>query len=309
MRLRNWQAVGLALLVTILWSSSYVLVKIGLRETAPMGFAALRYLMASAFLILVLVVRKPRAIRLDKRGLFLLVLAAFSGYTVAQGLNFVGLSFLPAVSVSLLLNFTPVLVAIIGSIMLSEIPNLAQVVGALVALIGGFVYFFGYPAPSYPLGIAIVLVSGVGWALYLVLTRKHHKSALAIDDLHYTAITMTIGSVAMLALALVYEGPPVVTTQVLLLAAWMAVVNTALAFFLWTICLRFMRAFELSMIQNTMLLQVAVMAAIFLAEPISTTMLGGILLVLVGVGVVQLAGVRNSEYPHVSGTGTARQSM
>jgi hypothetical protein len=35
MRLRYWQAVGLALLVTILWSSSYVLVKIGLRETAP----------------------------------------------------------------------------------------------------------------------------------------------------------------------------------------------------------------------------------------------------------------------------------
>ncbi len=41
-----------ALLVTFLWSTSYVLIKIGLREINPLAFAAYRYEIASIILIL-----------------------------------------------------------------------------------------------------------------------------------------------------------------------------------------------------------------------------------------------------------------
>lgn len=292
--LSHWKAVAMALLVTLLWSSSYVIVKIGLREITPLGFAALRYLAASLFLWPLAFSRRNRSFELARQSIPMLVALGLAGYTFAQGLNFVGLYFLTAITTTFLLNFTPIAVAILGITVLGERPSSKQVIGALVAFMGALVYFSGVPAASSFAGILIVLTSGVAWAFYLVLTRKYQQGRHQLGPLEYTTLTTSIGSVGLLALALTVEGIPAVSMNVLAFVLWLAGVNTALAFLLWTICLRFVRAFELSMIQNTMLLQVGVLSAVFLGEAISGNMVAGMALVLIGVAVVQLAGARIS---------------
>jgi drug/metabolite transporter (DMT)-like permease len=73
---------------------------------------------------------------------------------------------------------------------------------------------------------------------------------------------------------------------------WLSVVNTALAFYLRNQVLRFLRAYELSILQNSMLVQIAILSFIFLGESVTWAMMAGMILVLVGIVLVQVTSVR-----------------
>jgi len=112
-------------LVTILWSSSFVLIKYGLSELPPFLFAAIRYTVAFLFLVVVFVALRKKGnpsesvVALIGGKRFLLGAGVF-GYTLAQGLNFVGLFYMPAVMASFILNFTPIFVLLLGILLLNE---------------------------------------------------------------------------------------------------------------------------------------------------------------------------------------------
>jgi drug/metabolite transporter (DMT)-like permease len=72
------------------------------------------------------------------------------------------------------------------------------------------------------------------------------------------------------------------------IVAWLAVVNTAFAFTLWNHTLRTLPAMESSIINNTMLIQIALLAWIFLGERLNGQEIAGMLVVALGVMVVQL---------------------
>ena len=69
---------------------------------------------------------------------------------------------------------------------------------------------------------------------------------------------------------------------------WLAVINTALAFTLWNHTLRKLSAMESSIINNTMLIQIAVLAWIFLDEKITTQEGIGLSIAVIGAVLVQL---------------------
>jgi drug/metabolite transporter (DMT)-like permease len=70
---------------------------------------------------------------------------------------------------------------------------------------------------------------------------------------------------------------------------WLAVVNTALAFTLWNSSLRILSATESSIINNTMLVQIAVLAWLFLGERLSMGEVAGLILASSGALLVQVA--------------------
>jgi drug/metabolite transporter (DMT)-like permease len=277
-----------ALLVTFLWSSSYVLIKMALVEVTPMLFAAIRYSMASIILIAVNVVStRNESWSLTKNDILMLVAAGFFGYTVAQGLQIVGLLYLPATMVTLVLNFTPVFVLLMEVMLLREAPTSVQVVGVLTALSGALLYFSDQIGPANPAGIALVLVSGIGWAAYLIILRRIQRSG-TISSMRLTGITMTIGTLGIVALVPFFEPFRVPSISAMLILVWLSVVNTALAFYLWNQALRFLRAYELSILQNSMLVQIAILSFLFLGESITGTMMAGMILVLAGIVLVQV---------------------
>ena len=126
-----------AYLVTFLWSSSYVLVKVGLTEVSPLTLVTLRYIVASIVLLPIAIVRGETAALREKGNLMKLLFLGLTGYTVAQGLQCVGLFYLPAVSVTFILNFTPVIVLAMGVVALGERPTRLQLAGMLLVLVGG----------------------------------------------------------------------------------------------------------------------------------------------------------------------------
>ncbi len=68
----------------------------------------------------------------------------------------------------------------------------------------------------------------------------------------------------------------------------MAIINTAFAFTLWNITLRSLSAMESSVINGTMLIQIGVLAWIFLGEEINLNEFIGMLIAASGAILVQL---------------------
>ncbi len=276
------------LLVTFLWSTSFVLNKIGLSDIPPLTFAAYRYMIASAILFAFsLPGGKIGKFAVKKKHMLKFLILGVAGYSVAQGLQYVGLFHLPAVTVTFLLNFTPVLVLLLGLIFLQESPTPLQLAGMALALLGAYFFFSSSISGVELTGIVITLLSGLGWAVYMVGSRQ----VLTKDELKPLSLTffpMVFGAVLLLFAAMLAEHSPTITINGWIITLWLSLVNTALAFLLWNHALKRVEAFKLSILQNTMLIQIAILAWIFLGEELTPMKLVAMGMVFIGVLLVQI---------------------
>jgi len=119
------------------------------------------------------------------------------------------------------------------------------------------------------------------------LLGRSINRARSLTPLSVTTITMGIGALALIGSGVAWEGIPALSWQSWAMIAWLAVVNSALAFTLWNHTQRHLAAAESSLINNTMLIQITILAWIFLREPISTKEAIGLGLAVVGAIVVQ----------------------
>jgi drug/metabolite transporter (DMT)-like permease len=270
-----------------------VLIKVGLADIPPVTFAGLRYFIA--FLCLAgLAARSPQSrsavSRLTRRQWGLLVVLGFTFYTLTQGAQFVALTSLPAVTLSLMLNFTPVFVLALGAAFLGERPTRYQLAGIGLFLMGTLIYFGPVSFPAQALfGLAVGLVGTFANAVSGVLGRYVNRDG-AIAPLVVTTVSMGVGSALLLGGGLLTEGLPALRLSDWALIVWLAVVHTALAFTLWNITLRTLSAVESSVINNTMLVQISLLAWLFLGETITALGALGLLLATAGILVVQVAG-------------------
>jgi drug/metabolite transporter (DMT)-like permease len=208
--------------------------------------------------------------------------------TVTQGAQFVGLSYLPAITVSLLLNFTPIIVALLGIVLLAERPTSQQWGGIALYLLGILIYFYPIFIPANQLfGLAVVIIGVLTNAISSILGRSINRERF-LNPLLVTVVSMGVGSITLLVVGLVTQGLPPLSPLSWLIIAWLAVVNTALAFPLWNATLRVLPAVESSIINSTMLAQVAILAWLFLGEPISAQQVAGMALAGLGVLAVQI---------------------
>ncbi|MCB0000297.1 MAG: EamA family transporter, partial [Anaerolineales bacterium] len=259
-----------ALLVTFLWSTSWVLIKIGLQVNLPaLTFAGLRYTLA--FLCLtpfVLSNPKHRATlhALPRATWGQLALLGFVYYALTQGSQFVSLALLPAATVSLLLNLTSPVVGLMNIIKGHEKPTMGQWGAMLLLVVGVARYFLPLNLPSGAwLGLAVAIGGVLANALGAVLGRQANQQT-HLSPLLVTFISMGIGALLLLITGGVTQGFGTLQIQQWLIIGWLAVVNTAFAFTLWNRSLQVLTAVESSVINSLMLPQIAILAWIFLQE-------------------------------------------
>ena len=295
------RAVLQALLVTFLWATSWVIIKIGLREAIPpLVFAGLRYTLAFCCLI-PFVLRQQKVVseirQLRPRDLLMLVALGLLLYSTAQGAQFMALAYLPAISVNLLLSFTALIVAALGLFLLRESPTATQWVGLAIYLGGVAIYFLPVTLNGAEgIGIAAAVVCLLSNAVGTLLGRSLNRGA-TLSPLTVTAVSMGVGAPSLLIVGLITQGMPVLTPTTILIIIWLAVVNTAFAFTLWNKTLQHLSALESSIINNLMMVQIPVLAWLFLDEEITAKTGVGLILAVVGILTVQL---RRLAFPGTS---------
>jgi len=278
-----------ALLVTFLWSTSYILIKLGLEEINPLAFAAYRYALASAALMALTLCRYKETFKgINYKQATGFLALGFTGYFVAQGLQFLGLYYLRPVTVTFILNLTPIFVLAFSAAFLKEKPSLRQFLGIVLTLGGVLVFFYdSLQASGEAVGILITLASGIGWAAYLFLSR-HYLRLNRENVIVLTVCSMTLGALMLLGTTALTGNITNVSFGGWAIIAWLSIMNTAAAFALWNHALKTLKAYEQSILQNTMLIQITLLSVMFLDEQLTLQKVLGMAMVFIGALTVQL---------------------
>ncbi|MCB8958793.1 MAG: EamA family transporter [Ardenticatenales bacterium] len=130
-------------------------------------------------------------------------------------------------------------------------------------------YFYPVSLPAGALiGLVIASIGMLANAGAAVLGRAINRTR-TLTPLQVTVVSMGIGATLLLATGLWREGLPALSLKSGLIILWLAVVNTAFAFTLWNHTLRTLSAMESSLINNTMSVQIPILAVLFLGETLT----------------------------------------
>ncbi len=274
------------LLVTIIWASSFVFVKMGLAYMGPLTIAGLRYFIG--FLILLpFMVPRLRALRgLPPRLWIRLIIIGIVAYTIANGAFYLSLRYLPAVTLSFVNSLGPLLVLFAGVVWLQEIPARLQVIGVAICLVGGALFFSPGLRGGEPLGMAIGVVGMISFVAFGILAREVARDR-HIDALSRTAIPLAVGGVSLLLIAIPLEGVPTLTLNGWAIVLWLALVNTTLAYVMYHHALQELTALEMNVLLNLCPLGAALLAWLLLGETLTPVQILGMIVVIFGVTLVQ----------------------
>ncbi len=285
-------ALLLAVFITFLWSTSWVLIKFGLRNQLPaLSFAGLRYFTAFLFLAAFVFANPKERVELGnltRADWGWLSLLGLTVITLTQGAQFISLAYLPANMVSLILNTTSMFVGLAGIFLLKEIPSRLQWFGIALTIAGVCVYFLPLSISGVAVfGILAAVLTMIGNTASSLLGRKVNLQG-RLSPLIVTLVSMGIGSIVLLLAGGVTQGFGRPSLEDWGIIIWLAVVNTAFAFTVWNRTLQTLSAVESSIVNSLMMPQIAILAYLFLGETLNAKEILGLLLVGVGVLVVQL---------------------
>jgi drug/metabolite transporter (DMT)-like permease len=273
-------------LITIIWASSFVFIKMGLVYLKPITLAGMRYLTAFMLLIPIMAYRGELKCTLARNQWIQLLVMGLCAYTIGNGALFWGLKYLPAISGSFLFSLLPLPVLLLGIIWLGEIPKRWQVVGFLAALGGGVLFFSPGLSAREPLAVGVVSLGVVAFSFYGILSRKFAKER-SMSIIQLAAIPLGFGGGSLLLLGLATEGIFSLSLPGLAIILWLAVINTVLAYLLFYHSLRVLTALELHVLINLSPIGTAVLAGLMLSERLNPIQIVGMITVILGVSLVQ----------------------
>ncbi len=109
-----------------------------------------------------------------------------------------------------------------------------------------------------------------------------------ISPLVITFISMGVGAIILITIGFSMNGIPEISIKTWGFLIWLAIINTAFAFTLWNLTLRTLTAMESSIINGTMLIQIAILAWYFLGETITFKEGIGMTIASLGAVLVQI---------------------
>ncbi|HLO02447.1 MAG TPA: DMT family transporter [Symbiobacteriaceae bacterium] len=283
----RWSAILTALFVTFLWSTSYILNRWAFNTgIGPLTLAGLRYGVAALSLLAI----QRKGTGGQRPPLRHLIGLGVAGYLVAQGFQYVGQFFVTPTQASLVLSVGNSLLALLaGYIALRERPMGVQWLGLMGALGGVLLYYYPWRLErSSLIGAGFILLSGTGYAIQLVANRRLLQQGKA-RPVDLVQIPMAVGACSLLLVGLAVEPWPPFSWQLLGLILWLGTVNGALAFTLWTWSQRMLQAFESSLLNNAMLLQIALLDVLLLGRSLGLRQVVALVVTGLCILLVQMA--------------------
>ncbi|MHA2601267.1 MAG: DMT family transporter [Candidatus Thorarchaeota archaeon SMTZ1-83] len=284
------RAVVEALFVTVLWASSWVIIKFGLEDIRPLTFAGLRYTVAAVILVGAIAWKKEHrefTRKQDRSWWSSMALYGVVFVAVTQAAQFIGLDLLPAITVSMLLNLTPIIVLVLGILTLREIPTRLQTLLVFLVVIGAMVYFYPIDLDFTEIvGLSVVLIGVFFNALSSIIGRAINRER-ASPPIVVTGVSMAIGASLLMVAGIMFEGLIILTPIAMVYVLWLSVVNTAFAFIIWNRAMQVLRAVDISVINSTMLPQIVVLSIVFLEEMPDLIDWAGLIILALSVAAIQ----------------------
>jgi drug/metabolite transporter (DMT)-like permease len=293
---------GGLILHTVLSAGSYLCGKSALREIPPLPLGLIRFLGASALLLLLLRRVRPPGMRMPPRSAWpRLLLLAFVVVPVGQGFFLVGLALSTAAHAALLYALTPLFVLLLAQALLREFPGVRTAIGTLIAL-GGTLYVLswrGLDLSRGPLaGDLLLLVAVVAWALYTAEGRALIGTHGPIAVIAWTLIAGTVMylpiGIGSLAVPGAWQRIQHASAAAWIGVGYLVVVTSVAAYLLWYWALVHLPAARVAVFTNLQPLATAILAHFILGEHVTPQFIIGAVVVISGVIMAQLRATRSA---------------
>lgn len=283
------------LLLCCIWGSTWLFIKLGLRDLPPVSFAAVRFVLASAVLFGIVFARRVRVPR-TAREWTLIAVTGVLAFTFNYGLLFWGEQHVSSGLAALLQATIPVFGMLIAHAYLpGERLTTARMAGALLGVAGVGLIFSNQMEAGSALaawGSAAIVVGAACVAYANVLVKARGG---AFDPAVLAAGQMLCGLVPLLAFGLAFEGNPFKfhwTALAVVSLLYLTLVGSVAAFLLYYWLVRRVDVTKTMLIPLVTPLAAVVLGMLVLGESLTWRALAGGALILTGIALVVLRGRR-----------------
>jgi drug/metabolite transporter (DMT)-like permease len=251
------------LILSGIWGSTWLFIKLGLRDLPPISFAGIRFVIAAAVLAAIVTVRRLALPRKARDWAFI-ALTGFLSFTVNYGLLFWGEQHVSSGLAAVLQATIPLFGLVIAHLLLPTEPmRVTKTVGVLLGLVGVGVIFsndINAETNRALAGSAAIVLGAFAVALSNVLIKsrggRFDPPVLALGQ-------MLFGLIPLLVIGFIKEGNPRNfhwTPLAIISLLYLALVGSSVAFILYYWLVRHME------VTNTMLIS--------LVTPVLAVLLG-----------------------------------
>ena len=285
------------LLLCCIWGSTWMFIKLGLRDLPPVSFAAARFLLATAILSAIVVARRARLPR--GREWALVAQTGVLAFGLNYGLLFWGEQHISSGLAALLQATIPVFGMLLAHPYLpGERLNARKLAGALLGVVGVGVIFshqLGAEGSMALWGSAAVVAGAVfaAWSNVLVKARGTRLDASVLS-----AGQMACGFLALATTALLLEGNPARlrwTPLAVVCLLYLTLVGSVAAFLLFYWLVRHVDVTKTMLIALVTPLAAVLLGVVVLGEELSWRTLAGGALIMSGIALVVLRRASRAE--------------
>lgn len=271
----------LIILTTALMGSSFAIGKIGLQYSSPLFLAGLRFLIAGVIMaIIVKILNRTHPAGKEQWGK-VLVIGSLQTAAV-MGCIFISLRTITASESSILTFMNPLLVIIFGTIFMHIRYKWYQWSGVILGFIGVGITLGGIK--DIKVGIIFGALSSIFWAISTLLVNKW---GTYFDTWVLSAYQMLFGGSILIILSILLEKPFFdINTKSVLLLLWLSIMSSIVQFAVWYFLLQKGEPGKTSSYLFLAPFFGVLTGVVLLDEPITFAFIGGGLLIIVGIFLV-----------------------
>ena len=292
------------LLLCCIWGSTWMFIKLGLRDLPPLSFAAARFLLATAILSVIVAARRASLPR-GRAEWWLIAKTGVLAFALNYGLLFWGEQHISSGLAALIQASIPVFGMLLAHPYLpGERLNARKLSGALLGVVGVGVIFSSQLEAEGGMaawGSAAVLAGAVFVAYANVLVKA---GGARLDAAVLSAGQMACGFVVLAAAGLLFEGNPLRFRWTGLAVAcllYLTLVGSVAAFLLFYWLVRHVDVTKTMLIALVTPLAAVLLGVLVLGEEVTWRTLAGGALILSGIGLVVLRRGPTAPAPAAAG--------
>ncbi len=214
--------------VSLVWAGSFVAVRMTVKEISPVDLGFLRFLVATPFMVLILLLSKKET-RLPAKELLSLSVLGLTGVTLLYIFQFIGIEYTTASTSAVLINTNVIFIVLLSATFLKEKFPLRKSAGIALSFVGVLVVIFAQMTNEsiafsnvFLIGCIFIILSAFCWAIYSIVGKRLLDK---YDPFTVTTYAFVLGTIFFLPVVL-----PDITDviQGVSFNGWMAILYLAL---------------------------------------------------------------------------------
>jgi len=279
--------------ISLIWAGSFIVVKltVGNNSISPIGLAFIRFLIATPFMILIMLLRKKEK-KLPLKELPSLFVLGLSGVTLIYVFQYLGIYLSNASTSAVLINTNVIFIVILSLIFLKEKMSFYKIIGITFSFVGVIIVVIAQSintkidfSEMFFIGCIFVILSAFCWAIYTITGKKLLEK---YDEITITTYAFILGTLFFLPLVF-REIPGIffkIDFNILLAVLYLSLLCAVFGYIGWYYALKKSDASKSAVFLNFIPL-FAIMMSFFLGESLSGIFILGASLIILGVYLTQ----------------------